>query len=100
MGIRLEGVLTVLGILLGAVSVQATPITYDITLTAEGIGNVLPIVGISALPAGPFSASFSFDEGTHSLTAFSATVGSETWSLAEVDISFFPDPREFEFDAL
>ena len=75
---------------------DAVPVTYDITLTATGIGTVVPVFGISGLPAGPFSGSFSFDSPLTPnesflvvpLTAFSLTIGTDTWSLALGDVGF------------
>ena len=73
---------------------QAAPVTYDFTLQATGIGDVVPVFGISSLPAGPFSGSFSFDGPLPpnqtaldvTLTAFSATVGTNTWTLGQMGL--------------
>lgn len=91
---RLAATAALLGTLAG---VQAAPVTYDFTLQATGIGNVLPVFGISALPAGPFFGSFSFDGplapnasfAPVTLTAFSATVGDVTWTLSDVTSAAF-----------
>lgn len=75
---------------------DAVQVTYDMTLTATGIGTVLPVFGISGLPAGPFTGSFSFDSPLtpnesfliFPLTAFSLTIGNDTWSNVLGDDSF------------
>ncbi len=90
-------VVVTLAAALFALGAQAVPVSYDVTLTATGIGTVTPVFGISSLPAGPFFASFTLDEpltpnGTFlpvSLTAFTATLGTSTWTLADVSFSFF-----------
>lgn len=76
---------------------QAVPVSYDLTLTATGIGTVTPVFGITSLPAGPFFASFTLDEPLTpngaflpvTLTAFTATLGTSTWNLADVSVSYF-----------
>lgn len=93
---------------------QAVPVSYDLTLTATGIGTVTPVFGISSLPAGPFFASFTLDEpltpnGSFlpvSLTAFTATLGTSTWTLADVSSALFStdaagaiDPGSFWIEA-
>lgn len=75
---------------------DAVPVTYDLTLAATGIGNVLPAFGFSGLPAGPFTGSFSFEApltpneffGIVPLTAFSLTIGTDTWSNVLGDDGF------------
>lgn len=98
-----------------ALSVQATPVTYDFTLTATGFGTVSPVFGIAGLPAGPFHGSFSLNEPLTPnatltpvvLTAFSTTIGSATWTLADVTHSNFStdatgriDPTKFLIEAV
>lgn len=97
-----------------ALSAEAAPVTYDFTLQATGIGTVSPF-GISGLPAGPFYGSFSLDEPLTAsasllpvtLTAFSATIGSATWTLADVFLAQFDtdasgriNPNRFQIDAV
>jgi hypothetical protein len=77
---------------------RAVPVTYDFTLTAAHLGSSFG--GISALPAGPFTGSFTL-EGEFGpafplqeleLTAFSATVGTQSWDLDDVVLAdFFTD---------
>ncbi len=79
-----------------AMSARATPTTYDFTLTATGFGTFGPVFGIGGLPAGPFHGSFSLDEPLTpsqtllpvTFTAFSVTVGSLTWTLADIVQTF------------
>ncbi|MEC5398769.1 PEP-CTERM sorting domain-containing protein [Uliginosibacterium sp. H1] len=75
-----------------ATALQAAPVSYDFTLQVDQIGDQLPVFGISALPAGPFTGSFSFDNTGLSagvftnltLSAFSVTVGNFSWGLEDV----------------
>lgn len=73
---------------------RAVPVTYDFTLTAFHLGTSFG--GIAALPAGPFAGSFTFDGplgpnffGDIDLTAFTATIGTQSWSLGDVVLSDF-----------
>lgn len=89
-----------------ALGAQATPVTYDFTLQATGIGNLVPVFGISSLPAGPFSGSFTFDGPLTpsqtfvpvTLTAFTATVGNFTWTLSDVTSSLFSTDAAGDID--
>lgn len=89
-----------------ASSAQAKPVTYDFTLQATGIGNYVPVFGISSLPTGPFSGSFSFDAPLTpsqsflpvTLTAFSATVGNFTWTLSDITSAGFWTDAAGEID--
>lgn len=77
---------------------HAVPTTYEFTLTPTALGSPTPIFGISSLPAGPFLASITFpgplpplldsDQAANAL-AFSATVGTQSWGLADVTLAFF-----------
>ncbi len=74
---------------------RAVPVTYGFTLTARHIGTAFG--SIAALPAGPFTGSFTL-EGQFGpdfplqpldLTAFSATIGTQSWGLDDVVLSEF-----------
>jgi hypothetical protein len=70
---------------------------YDIRLTANGIGNEIPRFGIDALPAGPFTGSFSYNGQlapnqtslSVALTSFSLTIGNVTLNLSDINQSNF-----------
>lgn len=74
---------------------RAVPVTYDFTLTAFHLGSSFG--GISALPAGPFTGSFTFEGPLGpdfpfqnlDLTAFTATIGTQSWGLDDVLLSDF-----------
>lgn len=78
-----------------APAARAVPVTYDFTMTAFHLGS--SFAGISALPAGPFSGSFTlegplgpdFPLQNVELTAFSATIGTQSWGLDDVQLSDF-----------
>jgi hypothetical protein len=83
-----------------AAPASAIPVTYDFGLLASHIDG--PFGGISTVPAGPFIGSFTFadalpanlSDSPVALTAFDLTIGSASWSVADLTIS------EFTTDAL
>lgn len=85
-----------LGSAIFATALHAAPVSYDFTLNADQIGDELPAFGISALPAGPFTGSFTFDDAglvagvfnSVTLTAFTATVGNFSWVLGDASVMF------------
>lgn len=81
--------------------------TFNIAAEATSIGTVLPVFGISALPAGPFTGTLSFVAPlgpnhdyakTVELTAFDFAVGDTTWSLIGVESAHFGTDASGEID--
>jgi hypothetical protein len=82
------------GMFLWSMAAQATPVTYDFTLTPTTLGSPTPVFGISSLPAGPFLESITLSgplapslvssNEFANVLAFSATVGTQSWGLADL----------------
>lgn len=78
-----------------APAARAVPVTYDFTMTAFHLGTSFG--GIAALPAGPFTGSFTFEGPLGpdfpltdiDLTAFTATIGTRSWGFDDVVLSDF-----------
>ncbi len=78
-----------------APAARAVPVTYDFRMTASHLGS--SFAGIAALPAGPFTGSFTFEGPLGpdfpltdiDLTAFTATIGTQSWDLDDVVLSDF-----------
>jgi PEP-CTERM motif len=86
--------LIAVGMWLWSVTAQAGLVTYDFTLTPTALGSPTPVFGISSLPAGPFLASLTLTNPLPpslpltnefaNVEAFSATIGTQTWSLGDL----------------
>jgi PEP-CTERM motif len=86
------------GMCLWSMAAQALPVTYDFTLTPTTLGSPTPVFGISSLPAGPFVESITlsgplapslvFVDEFANVIAFSATIGTQSWGLADL-LPFF-----------
>lgn len=69
---------------------QAAPITVNFSLTADSIGDQVPVFGFSQVPAGPFSGSFSVEAAGWApnsvvfptLLAFDLTLGNQHFGLS------------------
>lgn len=91
----LWAVFTVAPLLVLVPVARAVPVTYDFTLTARHLGT--SFAGIAALPAGPFSGSFTlgaplgpdFPLQNIDLISFNATIGTQSWGLDDVVLSDF-----------
>ncbi len=78
-----------------APAARAVPVTDDFRMTASHLGS--SFAGIAALPAGPFTGSFTFEGPLGpdfpltdiDLTAFTATIGTQSWDLDDVVLSDF-----------
>lgn len=74
---------------------RAVPVTYDFTLSARHLGTSFG--GIAALPAGPFTGSFTlqgplgpdFPLQNVDLVSFNATIGTQSWGMGDVVLSDF-----------
>lgn len=100
---RLHTLLFTGALLTAAASGHAQTFNYGVTLTANRIGDTLPIFGFTTLPAGPFTGNFSYEGELLpnqssipvTLTSFSISIGNTTWSLgsaAFVTSLFSTDP--------
>lgn len=91
----LWAIFTVAPVLALAPAAHAVPVTYDFTLTARHLGTSFG--GIAALPAGPFTGSFTlgaplgpdFPLQNVDLVSFNATIGTQSWGLGDVVLSDF-----------